>query len=160
MGGVLARLPSDMLAMIRRGVSVQVGSRGPDLRPSLARAVGSRIEPDIGRITVYLWQPQAVQLLADIEATGQLAVVFSRPRSHVSVQFKSRQATQRPATDADRAALQRYLAAMEDELDDIGFARDFTRALLAHRHEEVVAVSFEPEQAFDQTPGPRAGTLL
>ena len=32
--------------------------------------------------------------------------------------------------------------------------------MLAHRHEELVAVSFAPEQAFEQTPGPRAGTRL
>lgn len=160
MDNVTARIPSDMLAMMRRGVSVQVGSRGPDLRPSLARAVGSSIEPADGRITVYLWRPQATQLLADIVATGQLAVVFSEPRSHLALQFKSHQATVRPATDADRPALQRYLAAMEDELADVGYGREFARALLAHQHADVIAVSFEPDQAFDQTPGPRAGSAL
>ena len=31
---------------------------------------------------------------------------------------------------------------------------------LSHRLEDTVAVSFVPEQAFDQTPGPRAGSAL
>jgi hypothetical protein len=32
--------------------------------------------------------------------------------------------------------------------------------MLAHRLEDVVAVSFAPALAFDQTPGPRAGSPL
>jgi hypothetical protein len=32
--------------------------------------------------------------------------------------------------------------------------------MLAHRLEDLVAITFEPEFAFDQTPGPRAGTPL
>jgi hypothetical protein len=50
--------------------------------------------------------------------------------------------------------------AMEREIQLVGFAPPLTRAMLAHRLEDVVAVRFTPEQAFDQTPGPRAGTPL
>jgi hypothetical protein len=32
--------------------------------------------------------------------------------------------------------------------------------MLAHTLDDVVAVRFTPEQAFDQTPGPRAGATL
>ena len=35
-----------------------------------------------------------------------------------------------------------------------------TRAMLAHRLDDLVAVSFTPAQAFDQTPGPQAGVPL
>ena len=34
----------------------------------------------------------------------------------------------------------------------------FVRAMLAHRPRDVVAVRFEPQEAFDQTPGPHAGS--
>ena len=32
--------------------------------------------------------------------------------------------------------------------------------MLAHRLDDLVAISFAPEQAFDQTPGPKAGAPL
>ncbi|MBC5763243.1 hypothetical protein [Ramlibacter albus] len=154
------KLPPEQLAFMRRGVSVIVGSRDANLRPSVMRAVGSQVDEDGRTITVFINRSQARQVLQDIAATGQLAVVFSEPSSHRSLQLKASKARQRNATAADEPLLARYLASMEHELAQVHIPPHITRALLAHRVEDVVAVSFEPEQAFDQTPGPRAGTQL
>ena len=156
----MATLPADLVAMMARGVSVIVGSRDAALRPSLMRAVGSRVEADGRDITVYLARSQSRQLLQDIAATGQVAVVFSEPSTHRSVQLKASRAGIRQADDGDAAVLASYLASMEREIQQVGFAPPLTRAMLAHRLDDVVAVRFTPEQAFDQTPGPRAGAAL
>jgi len=66
----------------------------------------------------------------------------------------------RNAQAADQPVLARYLASMEQEIQRVGYAPHMTRAMLAHRLDDLVAITFEPEQAFDQTPGPKAGTLL
>jgi hypothetical protein len=66
----------------------------------------------------------------------------------------------RPATEADRPLLARYLGSMEHEIGRVGYPPVVTRAMLAHKLEDVVAVTFTPEQAFDQTPGPQAGRRL
>ena len=153
-------LSGDVLAMMIRGVSVNVASRDAALRPSLMRAVGSDVAPDGSRITVYLARSQSGQLLQDIASTGHLAVVFSEPATHRSVQLKASTATLRPAEEPDRAVLARYLASMEHEVARVGFPPPLTRAMLAWRLEDVVAVTFTPEEAFDQTPGPRAGKSL
>ena len=154
------RLPAELLAMMTRGVSVIVGSRDEMLRPSIMRAVGSEVAPDGASITVFLARSQSRQLLQDIASTGHVAAVFSEPSSHRTVQLKARQATIRPATEADRPALDSYLASMEHEIQHVGYTLAMARAMLAHRLEDVVAVGFTPEQAFDQTPGPRAGSRL
>jgi hypothetical protein len=153
-------LPPDLLALIRRGLSCIVGSRDAQLRPSVMRAVGSRVSDDGREITVFLSRPQSRQLLQDIAACGQLSVVFGQPSTHRTVQLKATRATQRAATEADRPTLQAYLAAMEVEIASIGFPPEYTRAMFSHDLTEVVAVTFSPEQAFEQTPGPRAGTRL
>jgi hypothetical protein len=155
-----AALPQDLLAMIARGVSVNVASRDASLRPSLMRAVGSDISADGSRVTVYLARSQSRQLIQDIASTGQLAVVFSEPATHRTVQLKAGSATHRPATEADRPLLARYLGSMEHEIGRVGYPPVVTRAMLAHKLEDVVAVTFTPEQAFDQTPGPQAGRRL
>ena len=153
-------LPADLVAMMARGVSVIVGSRDAKLRPSIMRAVGSRVEADGRDITVYLSRPQSRQLVQDLAATGHIAVVFSVPSTHRSVQLKASRVEMRNADADDAPVLARYLASMEHEVQQVGFAPPLTRAMLAHRLEDVVAVRFTPEQAFDQTPGPKAGTKL
>jgi len=153
-------LPPALLAMMDKGVSVIVGGCGLDMRPSIMRAVGSSVAAGGASITVYVSRPQSRQLLQDIASTGRIAVVFSEPASHRTVQVKGRNALIRAAEASDEAALCRYLQSMEQEIRQVGFEPVFTRAMLAHRLEDLVAISFEPSQAFDQTPGPKAGAAL
>jgi hypothetical protein len=154
------QVPPEQLEFMRRGVSVIVASRDASLRPSVMRAVGSDVAADGGTVTVFIARSQARQLLQDIAATGQLAVVFSEPSTHRSLQLKGAKAALRNATHADEPLLARYVASMENELTQVHIPPAITRAMLAHRIDDVVAVSFEPAHGFDQTPGPRAGTDL
>jgi len=153
-------LPPDLLAMMERGVSVIAGSRDAAMRPSIMRALGSKVEDGGHTVTIFVSRRQSRQLVQDIAATGHVAVVFSEPSSHRTVQVKARRAVLRNAEAADEPVLARYLTSMEHEIQQVGFAPRLTRAMLAHKLEDLVAITFEPEVAFDQTPGPRAGTRL
>lgn len=153
-------LPPDLLAMMDRGVSVIVGSAGLGLQPSVMRAVGSRIEAGGGQITVYVSRMQSDQLLQDIASTGRLAVVFAEPSTHRTVQVKAQQAQIRCAGAADEPALARYIESMVHEIGLIGHSSRFTRAMLTRQLDDVVAISFVPSEAYDQTPGPLAGSRL
>lgn len=108
-----ALLSTEHVALVDRGVSTIVASRDAQMRPSIMRAVGARISADGQRITVFLRQSQSQQLLADIAATGHIAVTFSDPPSHRTVQVKATAAVQRALLPADEPALQRYLTAMQ-----------------------------------------------
>lgn len=153
-------LPAEYLALMARGVSVIVASANAARVPSLMRAVGSHVADGGHQVTVYVSRSQASQLLDDIASTGQVAVVFSSPASHQTLQLKSRQVTLRAMDLGDLPILQRYRESMEQEVGAVGFPPTFTHAMLAHRIDDVVAIVFRPEQAFDQSPGPRAGTPL
>ena len=124
------------------------------------RAVGSRVEEDGRTITVYLSRRQSRQVVQNLAATGNIAVVFSEPSTHRSVQLKASRLDMRSADSQDAPVLERYRVAMECEIQRVGIAPPLTRAMLAHRHHVLQPVRFTPEQAFDQTPGPRAGTPL
>jgi hypothetical protein len=153
-------LSPEHVALIDKGVSAIVASRDAALRPSLMRAVGTRISVDGAHITVFVARSQSRQLLQDIAATGRIAVVFSQPLSHRTVQVKAAEAELRPAQDDDLPVLRRYLASMEDEIAAVGFGAPLVRAMLAFRLDDLVAISFTPAEAFDQTPGPKAGSAL
>ena len=143
--------------MLDAGISVIVSSCGPDLVPSVMRAVGSLVGPQGRLFTVYLCRSQSKQLLRDVARSGRLAAVFSQPSTDKTVQLKTRAARLREAREDDVPVLQRYLRNMERELGLLGFLPVYARAMLAHRLDDVVAIEFEPEQAFDQTPGSKAG---
>ncbi|MET0541784.1 MAG: hypothetical protein ABWZ88_08515 [Variovorax sp.] len=155
-----ALLSPEHIAMVSKGVSTIVASRDAARRPSVMRAVGCSIASDGARITVFVARSQSRQLLLDVAATGQIAVVFSEPLSHRTVQVKSGDAALRNANAGDTPALQRYLASMENEIGAVGYDATFVGAMLGYRLDDVVAISFTPTSAFDQTPGPRAGSAL
>lgn len=155
-----ALLRAEHIALLERGVSTIVASRDAQLRPSVMRAVGACISADGQRITVFLRRSQSQQLLADIAATGHIAVVFSDPPSHRTVQVKATAAVQRTLLPADEPALQHYLAAMQQAVAQVGYGPQYTAAMLNAPRGDLVAVEFSPEAAFDQTPGPHAGQPL
>ncbi|HQQ70284.1 MAG TPA: hypothetical protein PLL92_08240 [Alicycliphilus sp.] len=153
-------LSPDHIALVDGGVSAIVASRDAQLRPSLMRAVGTQISADGTRITVYLRPSQSRQLLDDLAAGGPIAVVFSDPPSNRTLQLKASSARLRPAEPGDQAVLRRYLVAMQHCVGQVGYGPDFVAAMLAAPPQDLVAVEFTPEAAFEQTPGPRAGMPL
>jgi hypothetical protein len=160
MGSALSQLSPDLVAMMARGVSVQVASRDARLRPSVMRAMASAVDAQAGTVTAWLSRRQAGQLLADVAATGRVAMLFSEPSTHRTVQLKASGAQLRDASEADRAQLARYLASMEHEIGLLGYAAPLVRAMFAARIEDLVALTIAPEEVFEQTPGPKAGALL
>ena len=117
--------------MMVRGVSVIVSASDRDLVPSVMRAVGSQVSGAGERITVYLNRSQSVQLLRNVAATGRLAVVFSEPSTHRTVQLKARGVRMREAGNLDEPVLQRYLASMTVELGKIGIVPALVAAMLS-----------------------------
>lgn len=159
-GAAPGLLSPELIAMIDKGVSVIVSSRDAALRPSLMRAVGSSIAPDGSEITVFLARSQSAALLHDLAATGRIAVVFSSPSTHRSVQVKGHGISGRAATKDDLPQLRRYLQSMEYEICSIGYRVELVHAMLAYELDDLAAISFRPAEAYDQTPGPKAGAQI
>lgn len=140
--------------------SIIVASRDAANRPTLIRAVGARLDRARGEVTVLLAAPQCGQLLDDIRASGQVAVVFSEPTTHRTLQLKGRTAHVEAAAADDLAQLAPYADNLAAELAAIGIEAHLARALIAADAGDVVAVRFAPAEIYDQTPGPHAGEAL
>jgi hypothetical protein len=153
-------LAPEWIAMVAGGVSTIASACDAALRPSLMRAVGSTISADGRLVTIFLARRQSRQLLQNLAATGRIAVVFSQPSTYRTLQVKADRVDVRPMVEADRPLLDRYLAAMEKELVEVGVLPHFTRAMLSYTVDDVVAIAFAPTEAFDQTPGSRAGARI
>lgn len=145
---------------ITRRVAINVASCSADLVPSVARAIGCRVSPDRRRVTVFLSVPRATALLDDLRAGRGIAVVFSLPSTHETIQLKGQRATVVPLANDDGEEIKAYAASFVDELRGLGYKDPFASAMMTAAREEAVGVEFEPTAAFLQTPGPTAGRRL
>jgi len=145
---------------VQGGVSVIVASRDAEFLPDVVRGCGCRVSRDRRRVTVLVDRARAECVLADVAANGLIAVVFSRPSTHKTMQLKGSDAERARVSAADRTLAARHREAWIDDLCSVGYARAFAAALWGAPSQEIAAITFTPTAAFEQTPGPAAGQPL
>jgi hypothetical protein len=153
-------IDAEHAAFMQGAVSMTMGSCSRDNVPSIVRAYGCRLTDKRDRVTLALWQAQAEPILADIRSTGKVAIVFSLPENHQTMQLKGADATIGDADDELRARVERYRDAFVRQLVRLGYEEALMRAFMTCPPDEIVTVSFTPAAAFTQTPGPNAGEPL
>jgi hypothetical protein len=160
-GGTGRAQPLDAVhaAFIQGPVSVIVASRNAGLVPDVVRGCGCRVSRDRRQVTVLIEPGRTSSLLDDIAANGLIAVVFSQPSTHRTIQLKGTDARIVAVTAADRAAASRHREAWSSDLAGIGYSLEFATALHGGAG-ALTAIRFTPAAAFQQTPGPGAGRPL
>ena len=74
--------------------------------------------------------------------------------------MKGADAVVEPIAAGDLALVEAHAERFAEELAMIGFSRALAHAILDRGDGDLVAVGFTPTQAFEQTPGPRAGHAI
>ena len=147
-------------AFIAGTVTLAVASRDATMMPSLFKAVACRVGADRRRVTVYLDQQLAADVVRDLRAGHPVAAVFSEPATHRTLQVKAPRAEVSSVTPADREYARQHLEATVSHVVALGYDEAGIRCYFAHQPEQLVTVSFMPTAAFEQTPGPGAGRPL
>ena len=147
-------------AFIQQGVSINVASRDVRHVPSISRALGCRIAPDGRTLDIILNATQCETLIRDLQKTAAIAVVFSQPTTHRSLQIKGCDAVVKPATDADCDLVAFTRTAFGSEIAPLGFPPAFCDRLFMHGPDDLCVVTFTPDAVFQQTPGVGAGARL
>jgi len=155
-----ALLDEDHAAFIQGGVSVIVATRNAELVADAVRGCGCRVSKDRRSVTVLMDPGRTGSVIADIESNGMIAVVFSQPSTHRTIQLKGTDARVVRISPGDRALAARHLAAWVADLCSVGYQPEFARTLHGDAPRAMVAVAFTPTSAFQQTPGPGAGERL
>jgi hypothetical protein len=147
-------------AFIQSGVSIIAASRDARNVPTLVQALGCRVSADRQRVTIFLAASRSEPLLENIRVTRQIAVVFTQPSTHRSIQLKGTDAARVPIDGGECELLRRYTAGYSLELHTVGAVEGAAEILTWCEPEDLAAVAFTPSAAFSQTPGPRAGAPL
>ena len=153
-------LDETVLRFLDRSLSVNVATSDRDGRPLVARAVAARVAPGGERLTVLIDGRANAALVAAVAGTGRLAVVFTEPSTHRSIQIKDDAATVAAPTVEEAALPGPYIDGFIAELAGMGFTEAFVRAVMEFDPADLVALHLDPAAVFDQTPGPRAGERI
>lgn len=142
------------------GISMTAASCAAGNRPELGRVHGCRVTPDHNRVTVLLPGDQYPALIDALRQSRAIAVVFSQPSTHRTIQLKGVDAAIEPLAGGDAELASRWLEGFAAELAALGYDETAVRAFDWCDPAGLVAISFTPSAAFQQTPGPRAGAPL
>lgn len=145
------------VAFIEREVAIDLACASADHHPSSCRGFACRVSPDRQRLTVFVRREEAHQLLQDVLTQDTIAVVFCLPETEAAIQVKGRQVALSAVSADDMLDIQRYRDAFIDSIVRIGHPRPFAETYMAVEAGQMVAISFQPDAVFEQTPGPRAG---
>jgi hypothetical protein len=140
--------------------SMSVATRDAKLMPAVAKAVGCMVSADRRVITVFVDGEQGAQVAADIAAGSPIAVVFSLPATHRTVQVKGHTVTATAATATQQVRARMHVDAIIEHLVQLGYAEGALRGFFSYEPNALLALRFVPTAVFAQTPGPRAGERI
>ena len=149
----------ELAEFLQSGISMHVATARGGV-PQLTRGAGVRIAPDRRRVTVFVIPSQSVGVLDDIAANATVAAVFTKPRSHRTVQLKGKDARIASASAEDEAMVRAQVEAFRAELAEIGFPDRLGTTLAAGTPGPLLGITFTVATAFIQTPGPAAGQAI
>jgi|SRR5579864_2081002 len=150
-------------AFIESGVSVSVGTCDSDLLPALARAWGPHVGGDRRSLSLCISPAASGKTLHNLQDNGKVAVTFSLPTSYKTAQIKGHSIETTEPTAEDLAAVERHRETFISTTGAIGVSRDVVQLYVRREllSSPVLAkIVIIPEQIFDQTPGPGAGSPL
>jgi hypothetical protein len=156
-------ISAELKAFLESGVSVVVGTRDADLVPEITRAWGVLVSKDRKSISLCVPLATSQKTLDNLAGNGQITVCCSLPTSYKTVQLKGQCVETADPRRADLTAVERHREAFGRLNDRIGFRRQRVETFWQRELETspvLVKLRFVPEQIFDQTPGPDAGSPL
>lgn len=137
--------------------AVCVGSVDSMGMPSCAYGAALKVTPGSSTVTVYMAVETCQTILADIATNGRLAISTADVTTDATVQLKGKTTRVRMAPESERAFVEARVAVYARGLTFCGYPESHTRGIV---HWPAFAVDMQVEAIFEQTPGPRAGTVL
>lgn len=150
-------LPAELVEFVQGGVSLLIGTCGPDLFPESARAGGLRVWPCACKLTLLMPKGTGEVTIANLRANGRLAVTMSQVETHRTLQVKGTVLEIRDGNDDDHALSLRYAAAFRKSLAWVGLPEGLTEGLTLW---PAWAIDLEISHVYAQTPGPLAGVKM
>jgi hypothetical protein len=137
--------------------TVLVGTRDATLTPEITRGWGPTILPDGHTIDFCVSLSAGAKTLENLRESDELAVTFHHTSTYKTVQLKGRFLESGEVTPQDLEAVERQRNILIEQTKVHSVRTSIVTRLFTT---DLVRIRFAVEQAFEQTPGPRAGGTL
>jgi hypothetical protein len=148
---------AEQATFLQSGCSLILGTVLPDGEPHAGRGWGLDLLPVPGEVRLLL-DAEDSTTVARAAAGGPVAITAADVRTLRSMQLKGRARSVEPASPEDVARAARYRDEFLGDIAEVdGVGRDLTDRIVPVGY---LACTVAVDCAFDQTPGPGAGTQL
>lgn len=153
-------IPDRVVELLHGPAFMQLGTRDGELRPAHTFVIGAVAHPDRQTVTVFVPEARSARPLSDVQENGRVALGIALA-SHEAYQLKGTYLSSRPTGDEDIARQETYRANLHAAARQAGYPEEIARPLtLGFAYRPGVAITFQVEEIFTQTPGPGAGNRL
>jgi hypothetical protein len=147
----------DIADLVRHGVAIIVSTRDGESRPELGRAWGPALSEDGARLTVCVEAAADSAMARNLQSGSPVAAMVARLASRTTIQLKGEVVEVAAPTQDRLDAVAAHVAAFVAETAAVGVQESTARAMVAP---DLLTVTMEVAERFDDTPGPDAGTPL
>jgi hypothetical protein len=147
----------DIADLTRQGVAVIVATRDAESRPELSRAWGPALSEDGARLTVCVEAAPGSAMARNLQSGSPVAAMLARLASDTTVQLKGQVAEVGTPTQDRLHAVNEHVDGFVAETAAVGVPESIARGLVGS---DLLTVTIEVAERFDDSPGSRAGTPL
>ncbi|MEN3283882.1 MAG: hypothetical protein V7607_5022 [Solirubrobacteraceae bacterium] len=147
----------DIADLVRQGVAVIVATRDEESRPELSRAWGPALSEDGARLTVCVEAAQDSAMARNLASGSPVAATLARLASQTTVQLKGALVEVATPTQDRLDAVTEHVDGFVAETAIVGVPESLARALVGP---DLLALTIEVAERFDETPGSGAGRAL
>jgi hypothetical protein len=144
----------DIADLVRQGVAIIVATRDRELRPELSRAWGPALSEDGARLTVCVEADPDSAMARNLESGKPAAAMLARLATQTSVQLKGAVVEVAVPTQDRLDAVSEHVDAFVAETAVVGVPESLARSLAGS---DLLTVTIELAERFDETPGSHAG---
>lgn len=150
-------IPAAIARFIQGQVLTSLATRDADNRPMIGRGSGGHSLIAPGRLEIAVSGRLWPETVANLRDNSALSVTFVDPENYHAFQLKGRAAL-RDADTRDRERAEAYVAQLRQRLVSFGVEGSAVDFWLTAR--DIVMATMDVDRIFEQTPGPRAGTVV
>ncbi len=139
----------------------QTASRDARLQPSLTRGFGVKVHPDQKTVTYYIAELGSEQIIADFENNGRVALtIWNILMDFNCYQLKGKFVSWRRNNEQDDQFLDEYQTQIYEKVTKLGIPEETVAQWNLWISKPCIAITFEVDSVFIQTPHPEAGKLI
>lgn len=153
-------IPDHVKEFMSSTLMSHTASRDAQLQPYIIRGFGVKAHPNQTTVTFYIAELHSEQMIENFEKNGRVALTVSEPLSFEAYQLKGKFISWRRNNKQDDQFVDEYQTQIYEKVTKMGIPEEIFTKWNIWMYKPCVAITFDVEEVFGQTPRPETGELI